>query len=247
MRRGGWWGSAASLVWPCCCWLCRGTRRGRADTGVLAQPRGPAGCPVAVGWVAPTSPPCCRWSFSGSRWELARGWCPERLSWGWHGGVTPETGQAGQGGGTGGRTSGTSTSRPVLGSQQESSPGEDLLLTGNVPVPMGGSGLPAISAHTRHGCHSQTGSPKHLQAARGCPLLTSPPTVSSAERKRRRWLRWWRTSSQQSLSWQDKRHVRGREWGPGPDACLHPARGWPPTSPTPIQPRHPPLFLAIQR
>lgn len=62
--------------------------------------------------------------------------------------------------------------------------------------------------------HPQRRSPKHPQAARRCPLLTSPLTVSSAGRKRRRRLGWWRTLSQQSLSWQDEPHLREQQQGP---------------------------------
>lgn len=85
-------------------------------------------------------------------------------------------------------------------------------------------------------------SPKGVpKAPQECPLLTSPPTASSVGRKRRRWPR-WRTLSQQSLSWQDKPHVRGgdrdqtRRTRPHPQPSggtrPHPRPAQAPTSPS---------------
>lgn len=129
-------------------------------------------------------------------------------------GMTPEMGQAGQGAGAGGRTSGTSTSMRALGSQQESPRGRICSSWGMSQCPWQDQGsqpsLPTPDAGPMVRA-SPKGIPKASPAAQGHLLLTSPLTVSSVGRKRRRRPRWWRTLSQQSLSWQDEPHVRRQQ------------------------------------
>lgn len=130
---------------------------------------------MALGWVSPTFPPCCRWSFSGSRWELARGWCPQRLSWGWHKGDSRDVTR--DGAGTGGRTSGTSTSMHVLGSQQESPRGRICSSRGMSHHPQQKQGSQP-SLPTPHVGPTVRASPKRIpKASPGCPG-TPPPYLS---------------------------------------------------------------------
>lgn len=128
-----WWGFAAPQAWPCCCWLCRGTWRGMGRWQGSGTAEGTCQAPLEVQWVSPTFPPLSYLSSLLSL-ELLRelvgageSLVPVEALLGVarNGtvGMTPEMGQAGQGAGTGGRTSGTSISMRVIRSQQESPQG----------------------------------------------------------------------------------------------------------------------------
>lgn len=222
MRRGGWWGSVVSPVWPCCCWLCRGTRGGQAGAGVLAQPqgicRGSHGSGTGLSYLSSL----LSLEFLREPVEAGKGLLPTEallgVAWGRDSGDDTRDGA----GRTGGRDRWQDLRHQHINCKH---------LEANRNLPGGGGG----GGFARHGeCpsargrirapshlyppqtwvpwseHPQRGSPKHPQAAWGCPLLTSLLMVSSAGRKRRRRPRWWRTSSRQSLSWQDEPHDRRR-------------------------------------
>lgn len=168
-------------------------------------------------------------------------------------GMTPETGQAGQGAGAGGRTSGTSTSVRALRSQQESPrgricsswrmsqcPWQDQGSQPSLPTPDAG---PMVRA-------SPKGIPK---ASPGCPG-TPPPYLSpdglfcGEEEEETAEVVEDLESAESLLAGRapcQKAAIGTRRWVQTPNRSL--ARGWGLTSPKSLQPRHPPLFLAIQR
>lgn len=81
---------------------------------------------------SPTFPPCCRWSCSGSQWELGKGCCPQRLSWGGTGGDGTREGHT--------RT--TSAQKPA-----QVSPSEDLFPMGMPWCPSGQVSQPSLPIH----------------------------------------------------------------------------------------------------
>lgn len=130
---------------------------------------------------------------------------------------------------------------------------EDLLLMGNVPVPMAGSGLPTISTHPRcrsHGLSIPKGDPQSIPSCPGTPPpYLSPDGLFCGEEEEETAEVVEDLESAESLlagrAPCQKAAIGTRRWVQTPNRS--PARGWGLTSPKSLQPRHPPLFLAIQR
>lgn len=252
-RRGGWWGSAASPVWPCCCWLCRGTREGQAGAGVLAQPQGTCRVSRGSGMGLSYLSSLLSLEFLQEPVGAGEGLVPTEALLGVARegtvGVTPEMGQAG----AGGRTSGTSTSMQALGSQQESPRGRICSSLGMSQCPWQDQGsqpslpTPDVGPMVR-------ASPKGIPKASSRCLGTPPPHLSPdalfcrEEEEETAEVVEDLESAESLLAGRApcQRAATGtRQWVQTP--VRSPVRGWGPTSPVHIHARHPPLFLAIQR